>query len=645
MFLISIALKNVKNNLYENTLYFVSLIFGVISYYTFSSLSYFNAEALLVEANASINLTFKSASGLIMFFLVIFIWYCNFFFINKRKKELGIYSILGLKKKQISLLLFFEILFMGLFSLAVGITLGSLFFKLFLMIVLSLMDINLSLGPIIIVPNAITATIRFFISIFLIISIISYRRIKKTSIINLINAHSLKKRNSKISVVLSLFFIVLLSLGYYIFFKGFFTISPMVFLGMAIILFSTYGLFSNIILVFIKFLSKTKKFYYRNLNMISLSDLLFRLKQNSKTFASISLLIASLIFISTMSFIIYNNDITGFKSESPFDFIYLSEREDLDKNVNEIFSKYKEHTIINDIKISFFSTKGIYPSIGTSTFLQPDYDDTVHDINVLSERDFKKLQSTLGRNEYLDLDLSSDESLFVYGRSLNENYTKPNIDDVLLIDLSERFKVKKAIKNKLLDMSLYSFIVINDESFNRLYPKKDLKHLRCLSYESFERSPELSQELSYYISKNSTEEQNKYLNSSYIYYEGKTKFSGIYIFITLFIVFILLICSGSIIFFSQLTQAEDEVEKFNLLKGLGVSKIDIISSIKKQTKMLFLLPFLVGVAHSTCGILILNHIYTLKLNIFYFIIILFALIYYIYYVYTVKAYYKIITRR
>ena len=646
MFLISIALKNVKNNLYENTLYFVSLIFGVISYYTFSSLSYFNSEAMLVEYTVAINLSFKFAAGFIIFFLIIFIWYCNLFFINKRKKELGVYSVLGLKKRQISLLLLFEILFMGLFSIAVGIVLGSLFFRLFLMAVLALCDISLSLAPLVIVPEAIISTINVFLSIFLIISIISYLKIKKSSIIRLINSYSLKKRDAKVSVALSLFFILLLALGYYIFFKSLFSTSKIIFLGGAVILFSTYGLFSNILLLFIKVYSKFKRFYYRDLNMISLADLLFKLKQNSKTFASISLLIASLIFMMTLIFVQYNYDVTDFRATSPFDFTYLSESESLDKGVDEILSKYKDHSVTKDLKIPFFSTRGIYPSLGTSSFFISDYEGVVPNVNVISEESFKRLNSTLGKSDYLDLNLALGESIMVYGRELNEDYVKPNIDDVQLINLSEKFKVKKAIKNTFLNKgSLYSFIVINNEDFNRLYPHENLKYLRCLSYENFETSNKLGQELFYYINQNSSEAQDDYIIDSYTYYGNQTKYAGIYAFIVIFTVFVLLICSGSIIFFSQLTQAEDEVDKYKLLKSLGVSKKEIILSIKKQIRLLFILPFIVGVSHATCGILILKYISEINLNFLYYIVILFALMYYVYYVYTVKAYYKIITRR
>ncbi|MEW8955312.1 FtsX-like permease family protein [Clostridium sp.] len=646
MFLISIALKNVKNNLYENTLYFVSLIFGVISYYTFSSLSYFNSEAILVDYTDTINLSFRTASVFIRFFLIIFIWYCNLFFINKRKKELGIYSVLGLKKRQISLLLFFEILFMGLFSISVGIVLGRLFFRLFLMMVLALCGISLSLNPLIIVPEAIKSTINVFFSIFLIISIISYLKIKRSSIISLINSYSLKKRDSKISIILSLFFMLLLILGYYIFFKALFSTSKLITLGGAIILFSTYGLFSNILLLFIKISSKFKRFYYKDLNMISLSDLLFKLKQNSKTFASISLLIASLIFMVTFVFIQYNYDVTDFRTTSPFDFTYLSESESLDKGVDEILSKYKDHGVTKDLKIPFFSTRGIYPSLGTSFFFISDYEGVIPNVNVIPEESFEKLNSTLGINDYSDLNLALGESIMVYGRELNEDYVKPSIDDVQLINLSEKFKVKKAIKNKFLDkFSLYSFIVINNEDFNRLYPHENLRYLRCLSYENFETSNKLGKELYYYINKNSSEAQSDYITDSYTYYADKTKYTGIYVFIVVFTVFVLLICSGSIIFFSQLTQAEDEVDKYKLLNSLGVSKKEIILSIKRQIRLLFVLPFVVGVAHATCAILILKYIYEINLNFLYYIVIIFALIYYVYYVYTVKAYYKIITRR
>ncbi|SFB42105.1 ABC transporter permease [Clostridium frigidicarnis] len=639
MFLFSIAFKNAINNLYENTLYFVTLIFGVMSYYIFSSFTFLDYN-ILDLSRYNIDSMFQLASVFLKFFLIIFIWYCNLFFINKRKRELGIYSILGMKKKEISLVLFFEILIMGVMSSIIALILGSLFFKSFFMILLKLINVPPNNYNITIVPRALKDTLFVFLTIFLLISVISYIKIKRSKILTMLNSYSIKNNTFKTSILFSLISLILMFGGYAFIFIEFKNSSDYIILGGLAILIATYGLFSNGIFLFIKIYKKIKYLYYKNLNMVSLSDLLFKLKSNSKTFASISLLIAILLIASSSFINSYILSKTFDAKKGNFDFIYLSENRNLDDTVNNIFSKYPNHKVYSDIYINFIVDKGIYPSIASNS--EYDYKGDESHINIVSLDDFQKVSN----GAYSNLNfLNNDECLMVYGRDIDKDKIKPNIKNVTLKNLNKEFKVIMPIRNNFTGESLFSFIVVSNESFNELKSLSQYNTLRLLNFEDFTNSQNLSDELYSYVIQHSSDKQQDYIFNPFSYYFSNLKYSSVLLFISFIVIFILLICSASIIFFSQLNQAENDISKYELLRNLGVSKEEIYKSIKKQTRILFLLPSIIGMIHAWSAIFFLKQFEIIEISYFPETVIIFIFIYYIYYIYTVKSYYRLVIRR
>src|SRR5699024_4350059 len=139
MTLFRIARKNIRNNLNNYFLYFSSMIFSIVIYFTFISLKYDETIAVASESSMKISSVFNAASVILIIFVAIFIWYSNSFFTRKRKKEVGLYSLLGVRKKQIGRMLFYENFIMGIIALFIGILLGSILSKFFVSILLKVM--------------------------------------------------------------------------------------------------------------------------------------------------------------------------------------------------------------------------------------------------------------------------------------------------------------------------------------------------------------------------------------------------------------------------------------------------------------------------------------------------------------------------
>ena len=173
MGLINIAIKNIKRNFYNYFLYFVSMIFSIMIYFIFTSIQYNTQVQEVVGSSITFSTVFKAASIVIAIFVAIFIWYSNSFFIKKRKKEVALYSLLGIRKKQIARMLFYENIVMGTAALAAGILMGSLFSKLFIMLLIRLMGFSANI--IFMIPlKAVLNTSVVFIILFLITSIHGY---------------------------------------------------------------------------------------------------------------------------------------------------------------------------------------------------------------------------------------------------------------------------------------------------------------------------------------------------------------------------------------------------------------------------------------------------------------------------------------
>lgn len=144
MTLSSIALRNIQRNFKDYFVYFASMIFSIVIYFTFKALQYNSQMEKAAEASKKISGAFQVSSVMLIIFVAVFIIYSNGFFTRKRKKEVGLYSLLGIRKRQIGKMLFYENMLMGLMSLIIGIAIGSVLSKLFLELLVSMMGLKLN---------------------------------------------------------------------------------------------------------------------------------------------------------------------------------------------------------------------------------------------------------------------------------------------------------------------------------------------------------------------------------------------------------------------------------------------------------------------------------------------------------------------
>ncbi|HDR8053890.1 TPA: ABC transporter permease, partial [Bacillus cereus] len=336
MNLFDIVQRNIRRNFKEYILYFVSLASSMLIYFIFASLRYSTQIKKEMVNNVMINSVLQSSKVILIIFIAIFIIYSTNFFIRKRKKEVGLYSLLGITKKQIGTMLFCETMIMGGFALVVGILIGSMSFKLFLELLMSLMKLNVPIHFELSI-KAIIDTFIVFLSILLYTAWKNSRIIYKFPLIEMFQANHQGERMPKGSVLRAYIGLILMGLGYIL--AGFFRevvnivrnpIDPMnpiinpimipVFI-LLLVVFGTYFLFTSYTVIVLKKIRSKREIFYSGINIINISQLLYRVKGNAKLLATIAILSATaLTAISTVAAGYYVG-----QSETNGDFMQLYE--------------------------------------------------------------------------------------------------------------------------------------------------------------------------------------------------------------------------------------------------------------------------------------------------------------------------------
>ncbi|WP_100617833.1 FtsX-like permease family protein [Bacillus cereus] len=334
MNLIKIVKRNIRRNFKEYILYFVSLASSMLVYFIFASLRYSTQIKKEIINNVMINSVLQSSKVILIIFIAIFIIYTTNFFVRKRKKEVGLYSLLGITKKQIGTMLFCETLIMGSVALIIGILIGSISFKLFLELLMSLMKLNVPITFELSI-KAIIDTIIVFLAILLYTAWKNSRLIYQFQLIEMFQANHKGESVPKGSKSMAYIGLILIGFGYILAF--FFReavkfvrnpenpMNPLMnpkiipFSILIAIVLATYCLFTSYTIIVLKKIRSKRNIYFNGMNMINISQLLYRVKGNAQLLATIAILSAiALTAVSTV--------VSGYyvgQSETNEDFMHL----------------------------------------------------------------------------------------------------------------------------------------------------------------------------------------------------------------------------------------------------------------------------------------------------------------------------------
>ncbi|MDI4643870.1 ABC transporter permease [Cohnella hashimotonis] len=627
-----LAKKNMRGNARNYAIYFVSMLVSVVIYYTFVSLQYSKDIEAGMASSQNLRTVFMGSSVVLALFAAVFIGYSNAFFTRNRKKEIGLYALLGVRRKTIGQMLLYENLILGAVVLAAGIGLGTLLSKLFGMILVRLLgtDATTSVGFGLSLEAA-ANTIAVFALIVLATSLYSYRLIYKFSLIELFRADKKGESAPRVSVVAALAAALLIAAGYIAALQEIHTTEQFALnMGIALvcILLGTWLLFRAAVPALLAACRRNKARYYRGTAMIGVSQLLFRVRGHVRTFSMIALLSGITLGIFSIVYIQYYFAERSTAESRPFSYEHASAGPAFDDAVRNVIDADKDHPVAAHLSIPVVELDADLTNLRDIPIHYYSYAEPGKTVSVLSASAYNEASEALGRHETVRLasgeaaairPMLDDQTYAEYeGQSLelrigDEKQTLPFVDLLEGRVLSWRFP----------DL----FVVVDDGTWAELAKAAAPTVFEVYSVEGQEKAGATADRLSAMAAGR----DEARLSTFYEEYKRTQEESGLFLFIVGFLGLVFLAATGSMIYFKQMTEAHADIGRYAVLRKLGVSRRELRRTIAWQTLFVFVLPLAVGTAHGyvimkvfTAGLVGMNFTIPILLSMGAYIVVYFV---------------------
>lgn len=649
MNIVDLSWRNMKRNFRLYTIYFISMLVGVVIYFTFAGLMFNEDVVAAIQNKENYKTVIFIASMIVFLFIVFFILYANSFFMKQRKKEFGMYLLYGMKERQVAKMVFFETLFLSIIAVSGGILIGGFLSKFFGAVLMNLMhyqdDISFAF-PL----EAIGSTVLLFALLIVIITIQSYLNVRRVQLIELFHAKEKMDKPLIFSFGLALLSIILILASYYTIaisgdtdiWKDYFK-ETLIATTVALIL-GTYLFFRQFSGWILQKMSQSKKYYSGN-NLLWISSLRFSIRGNTINFTFNSLISAVVIFAVGFIAVDYAVKADVVKKEFPNHFAFSTQDDKTQKKIEEMLND--SHPIIGHETITGIQTEKI--SNRKTFFSYPEY--YTEEFTLFPESQLNAIVDLRGVGEKVDLE---GEEAIILTRGVDEpfKYKSPQPEITVLEDTT--FRVIEKIRFPLLSIPTSpggdtapqpSVLVISDEAFEQLNENQPLS-----SYEIYQiEDPKTSNDVSRKIYDLVMKTEGAYYSAYADQYSLNTESSSLVLFSVAFFGVIALFALGSVIYFKQLREATEEREHYAILRKMGVGDHEMKRIIRKQLLFVFLPPLILGLVHSWfllyyTVILVIKDLPSLTTIIF-SVMGLYVLTYLIFYVSSTSIYYKIINEK
>lgn len=655
MFYQKLAVTNINKNKKTYFPYILTCICTIMMFYIMDFIS-LNDGLNHMPGGDSLKIILNLGTKVIGIFSVIFLFYTNSFLIKRRKKELGLYNILGMEKKHIAKVLFWETLFVALMSLIVGLIFGIALSKLMFLVLLKILNFKVSMGFYVSTVSLIKTAILFGI-IFLLTLINNLRQIHLSKPIELLKGGELGEKEPKTKKLLTLIGVLTLGAGYYI---ALTTESPlealnMFFIAVILVMIGTYALFTAGSIAVLKRLRKNKKFYYKSNNFINVSGMIYRMKQNAVGLANICILSTCVLVMISTTVSLYTGMEDVLRTRFPRDIIIglsntSNENVETFNNMVEKTAKEKGVSIDNVIN---YRHMGIVAMQNGNSFTDFHNDSVLY--KDISEIDLIPL-SQYNAMENKSVSLKENEILLYY--------QKGKIDGNTINILGNEFRIKERlddIKVKSISPSIsyksYFIIMPDEETIKKVYLSSEVtdKNEAELSYYyAFDTKSSAKDQIDLTSAINSNINKLSLNGSCEGLEESRESFFSIYgglFFLGIFLGALFIMATVLIIYYKQISEGYDDKNRFEIMQKVGMSKDEIKKSVGSQVLMVFFLPLVTAVIHIAFAFkVIVKLLAVLNLtNVKLFAlctagtILIFAIFYAAIYLLTSRVYYKIVS--
>lgn len=605
------------------------------------------------------------------FFAVIFLFYTNSFLVRRRKKEFGLYNILGMGKRNIARVMLWETLFIGAFSIVLGMALGVLFSKLAELVMVNIMSMDVTFG-VTIDYKAIYYTVVLFAVIFFLILLNSLRQVHLSNPIALLHSENAGEKPPKANWFFAVLGVLILGCAYYlaVTIKDPVTTLAAFFFAVIMVIIATYLIFISGSVAFCKILQKKKNYYYKTNHFVSVSSMSYRMKRNGAGLASICILCTMVLVMISSTVCLYLGKEDSLRERYP-------------RNINvtmtsQIYSDLISQDANSIAKMSIETAENMgYKPVNAIDYTMLSFVSYIRDGEIVfddGENGFNYVTSDLWQIFIVSLDdynrltgsqenLDEDEVMIYTSKDMDYNY------DVLKIKGQEPLNIKKVVtdfENNGVDTmqiipALYIFVpdlelqteMISEQSENTIGNIN-----RFVGYDldaTDQQQTDVFDEIYDWLRTSQIENAD---SSMYVYVEGsaneKLEFFGLYgglFFLGIILGIVFIFAAVLIMYYKQVSEGYEDQSRFEIMQKVGMTKREIKKSINSQMLTVFFMPLIAAGVHLAFAfpmiykMLILfglvNKVFLIMVTVGCFL--LFALLYMLVYKITSRAYYSIVS--
>jgi len=588
-------------------------------------------------------------------FSIIFLFYTNSFLIKRRKKEFGLFNILGMEKRHLSKVMLYETLFVAIISLLSGIIGGILLNKLIFLVLLRILNVKVQMG-FEVSKSGIIETLILFGIIFTLTLLNTMRQIHLSNPIELLKGGQTGEKEPKTKWLLVIIGILSLSGGYYI---SLTTKDPMAamnlfFIAVILVIIGTYSLFTAGSIAALKLLRKNKRYYYKTKHFISVSGMMYRMKQNAVGLANICILSTMvLVMISTtVSLYIGMEDVirTRFQRNIIITSSDFSEesRTKIQNVVKDVLSDHKltEQNILDYRYTDLSTVKDGANFITDHDRVEGVSFSDISELTFIPLEDYNKVtgNSTSLEDDEILINSSRDNydenTLSVLGRTFSvkehiDSFTKGNMDNI--------FNCYDIVVK---DMSIVEKIITATE----VYGEDKCKPVSTFGFDLSASDGECKAVSRGIREVLATENKDIYIEAAAEMKETVVTLYGGLFFLGIFLGLLFMMATILIIYYKQISEGYDDKERFDIMKKVGMSGHEVKKTIHSQVLTVFFLPLVAAVIHIAFAFKVITKLLAMlglvNINLFALCtagtILIFALFYGIVYAITAREYYKIV---
>lgn len=647
-------------NLWRNHKTYVPyLLASIVSIFTFYTMLAINTGDTLTGIRQEAIVRSFTAIGTIIvgLFCGILIFYTNSFLIKRRKKEIGLYSVLGMEKRNIAVLMLYETVFMAGIALLLGLGLGMLLSKLIYWILLRMIRLPVVVSmPI--SPSALLGTVIYFVIIFIIALLFNLMQVRMANPIRLMQNAKSGERQPKASWLVTIIGIACIGGAYFIatYFTSPSEVLMMFLLAVALVIIGTFCLFTSGSIALLKLMRRNKKYYYKPQHFISVSGMIYRMKQNAAGLATICIL--SCMVLATVASVVSLNigaeESLRVQMPSEVSINYVSEGNP--DAALDVANTLAEQTGVQLKNINQYRAADINElETAQGVFETPIEYDGIQRIDWFSLR----LLEDYADNEAKGVTLEEDEALMlVYGGeyagdTLTINGVELKVKPVerLCVEYSDMRSAARNIVLVLKDIDVMDKItagLLGDAATSALRPylSFDLEGAdenKAAFISKYRQEMEAIPEAMEGLVRLNLREESK---------EDWYGTNGAFLFIGVYFGILFMLAAALIIYYKQLSEGYDDAERFEILQKVGMSEAEVKKTINRQILTVFFLPLVVALLHIGVAFVPLSRIMVvfgiinipLLLACFAGTALVYAIVYFIVFRQTARTYFSIVRR-